>query len=245
MPEISIDHVTVERTPRDGPPRRLLDDVSLTFPKGFVGSLIGPSGAGKTTALRLMNRMIDPTRGELRADGKPMSAWPVAALRRRVAMVFSEPHLLGRTVEENLRLIDPGADAAQCAGRLEDAGLREEFLTRRESELSAGERHRVSLARALMAAPEMILLDEVTSSLDPRAATRIIETLRRLHAERHLSILLASHVFDHVRALGGECAVLIGGRVVEQGPTEAIFSNAQEEATRRYLKGTDTEDGHD
>jgi ABC-type methionine transport system ATPase subunit len=237
MPEIQLRAVTVERTAPGGDVRSLLDEVDLCLSADFVGSLIGPSGSGKTTALRLMNRLLDPTRGEILCDGRPLAEHPSGLLRRRVAMVFDVAHLLGRTVEENLRLVEPDADGSRCAECLRMAGLSEGFLPRRESELSAGERHRVALARALMGEPETLLLDEVTSSLDPSTALAIIKTLRGLREQRGLAILLASHVFDHVRALGGHCAVLIDGRLCEEGPAEDVFRAPREEATRDYLAG--------
>ncbi len=237
MPEIELRGVTVERTAPGGKTRRILDDVSLTLAPDFIGSLIGPSGSGKTTALRLMNRLTDPTVGEVRCDGAPLATLPLRGLRRRVAMVFNEPHLVGKTVAENLRLAVPDADEQRCAECLGFAGLDASFLPRREVGLSAGEKHRVALARALMGEPEMLMLDEVTSSLDRGTALAIIATLHALRERRPLAILLASHALDHVRALRGECAVLVEGRVVERGAVERIFAQPTSAVTRAFLAG--------
>jgi putative ABC transport system ATP-binding protein len=224
--------VTVERGGT-----QLLRDISLDLPADFVGSLIGPSGAGKTTALRLMNRLIDPTEGEVRVDGQPIAEHPIGSLRRRVAMVFNETHLLGMTVEENIRLLDPHANGGRVEEVLRQAGLDASFLPRREVGLSAGEKHRVALARALMGEPEMLLLDEVTSSLDRGTALEIIRTLQALRRERGLAIVLASHALEHVQALGGECVVMVNGEIVERGDAESILTAPQEEATRAFLAG--------
>jgi ABC-type methionine transport system ATPase subunit len=237
LPEIEFRRVTVERPTPNGTVRRLLDDVSLRLEKDFLGSFIGPSGAGKTTALRLMNRLMDPTAGEVLCDGRPLPQHAVGPLRRRVALVFQEPHLLGRTVEENLRVAAPGTDGAACVESLRRAGLDGTFLSRPEGQLSGGEKHRVALARALMVKPEMLLLDEVTSSLDPGTAFEIIATLRALREEQGLAVILASHVLDHVRALGGRCAVLVDGRLIEEGSTEEIFQRPRAEETRDFLAG--------
>ncbi|MBN1475711.1 ATP-binding cassette domain-containing protein [Candidatus Sumerlaeota bacterium] len=232
MPSIHLSGVTVERGGT-----QLLREVSLALPADFVGSLIGPSGAGKTTALRLMNRLIEPTAGEVRVDGRPISEHPIGALRRRVAMVFNETHLLGLTVEENIRLLDPHANGGRVEEVLRQAGLDESFLPRREQGLSAGEKHRVALARALMGEPEMLLLDEVTSSLDRGTALEIIRTLQALRRERGLAIVLASHALEHVRTLGGECVVMVNGEIVERGESEIVLIAPREEATRAFLAG--------
>jgi ABC-type proline/glycine betaine transport system ATPase subunit len=137
------------------------------MPGGSITAVVGPSGAGKSTLLRAINRLIEPTAGEVYLDGEPTSGMDPLDLRRRVGMVFQLPALFGATVEEatlyGARLAGKDADAGRL---LEMAGLDASFKDKAPQALSVGEQQRVSIARALALEPEALLMDEPTSALD-------------------------------------------------------------------------------
>ena len=144
------------------------------MPGGAITAVVGPSGAGKSTLLRTINRLIDPTAGEVYLDGEPTSRMDPLKLRRRVGMVFQLSALFGATVEEatlyGARLAGRDADAGRL---LEMAGLDAAFLGKAPQTLSVGEQQRVSIARALALEPQVLLIDEPTSALDEAARRRV------------------------------------------------------------------------
>ena len=170
----------------------VFDGLSLDIGEGAT-AVVGPSGVGKSTLLRLLNRLADPDRGEVRFRGRDVGSLDPLALRREVALVPQLPALLAGTVADNL------AFAAQLAGRevddsvLERAGLDASFAERAADRLSVGEQQRAMLARALVQHPSVLLLDEPTSALDPEARDAVEATLRALRGERGLSTVLVTH----------------------------------------------------
>ena len=166
----------------------VLRDLTLDLPRGGITALVGPSGAGKTSLIRLLNRLDDPTRGEVAFDGRPITDYPVAALRRRVGFVFQAPAMFPGTVADNLRTaVELGgagaaADAPPAERVLAAVELSPDYASRVAERLSGGEQQRVSLARALMTHPEVLLLDEPTSALDPEVAERLLGDDRAVDA---------------------------------------------------------------
>ena len=172
--------------------RPVLDGLTLDIAEGAT-AIVGPSGVGKSTLLRLLNRLADADRGEVRFRGRDVASLDPLALRREVALVPQLPALLPGTVAENL------AFAADLAGRevdptvLERAGLDASFADRPADRLSVGEQQRAMLARALVQRPSVLLLDEPTSALDHEARDAVEATLRALRGERGLSTVLVTH----------------------------------------------------
>ena len=219
--------------------RSVLDGLSLELPAGTSTALIGPSGAGKTSLLRLLNRLDDPVGGAVLFHGRPLQELPVRELRRRVGFVFQTPVMLAGTVADNLCL------AAGLAGaELEAAGVGEllravelpvEYAARPAAELSGGEKQRAALARALATRPEVLLLDEPTSALDPEVAERLMRTVAQLNAERGLTIVMVTHRLAEARGFTRHTVMLEAGRLIEAGPTERLFGEARHPRTRAYL----------
>ncbi|MCU0307209.1 MAG: phosphate ABC transporter ATP-binding protein [Thermoleophilia bacterium] len=203
---------------------RVLDGLSAEVPAAGVTVVAGPSGAGKTTLLRLCNRLEAPDAGVVRFRGDDVAGLDPLALRRRVGMVFQRPTPFGGTVRDNLRVADPAADDRACRGVLARAGLPPAFLDRDASTLSGGEAQRMCLARALMAGPEALLMDEPTASLDP-AATAGLERLARDLAASGIPVVWVTHDLAQVRRIADRVLVLIGGR------------RADEAAARAFLEG--------
>jgi putative ABC transport system ATP-binding protein len=221
--------------------RRTLCGIDLDLPAREVVALVGPSGAGKTSLLRLLNRLDDPTRGTVEFHGAPITRVPVRELRRRVAFVFQIPVMFPGTVGTNLdtarALCGDRAPRTGATEALGFAGLDESFLNRDADRLSGGEKQRVSIARALMTAPEVLLLDEPTSALDPEVAEQLMITVRRLADEASVSIVMVTHRLAEARSASTHTVLLEDGRVVEAGPTDMLFTAPAAERTRRYLLG--------
>jgi putative ABC transport system ATP-binding protein len=200
---------------------RLLDGVSATIPGGLLTAVVGPSGAGKSTLLRLLNRLVEPTSGQLLLDGRPLPSWDVLALRRRVGLVAQQPVLLGERVLDELRVGRPDLTAERAGDLLAVVGLPGQFADRRTAELSGGEAQRVCLARQLAVEPEVLALDEPTAALDPASVAAIERTLGQLLAGGH-TVVMVSHDPAQVRRLAGHVLALRGGRLVEEGPPAAL-----------------------
>lgn len=207
------------------------------MPAGNVTAIVGPSGAGKSTLLRAINRLIEPTEGEVYLNGEPTSGMDPLELRRRVGMVFQLPALFGKTVEEatlyGARLAGREADAGRLLGM---AGLDASFADKDPQTLSVGEQQRVSIARALALEPEALLMDEPTSALDEAARRRIEALIRELNASLGLTIVVVSHDLDQVERVAEHVVVIIRGSSEGEWSKEEFFSGPGERA-RRYISG--------
>jgi len=230
---------------REGTPVRLLDRVDLKVAQGGLLHVVGPSGAGKSTLVRLINRMDEATDGSIDVLGRPISSWPVRELRRRVAMAFQESSLLGISVRQNLRLRfdlcgDPPTDLDErMAGVLDLVGLGDDVLDRDASRLSVGQKQRVALGRALIGEPDVLLLDEPTSSLDPRLAEQLLDRLTSIRRTRELTMVMVTHRFEEARRMGGDLAVMIDGRIEAFGTVESVIGQTTNQRVRRFLLGDD------
>jgi ABC-type methionine transport system ATPase subunit len=215
----------------------ILRGVDAEIPGGAVTAVVGPSGAGKSTLLRAVNRLIEPTAGEVYLDGEPTSRMDPLELRRRVGMVFQLPALFGATVEEAViygaRLAGREADTARLLGM---AGLDASFTGKDPQTLSVGEQQRVSIARALALGPEALLMDEPTSALDEAARRRIEGLIRELNASLGLTIVTVSHDLDQVERVADRVVVLVRGRSEGEWSREEFFSGPGEKA-RQYISG--------
>jgi len=229
-----------------------LFDVSLGIPQGKVTALIGPSGCGKSTLLRCVNRMndlIDGVRvdGEMRINGDPIygSRVDVIELRKRVGMVFQKPNPFPMSIYENVVYslrIDGVRDRTSldeaCEHSLHAAGLWEEVKDRlKESalRLSGGQQQRLCIARAIAAEPEVLLLDEPCSALDPIATSRIEDLIEDLKGA--YSILIVTHNMQQASRVSDHTAFLYLGRLVEYGPTETLFLAPKLKETEDYVTG--------
>jgi len=207
----ALDGVVLER---DG--HRILDGVSDHIHRASTTAVIGASGSGKSTFLRMLNRFEEPTQGSIRLDGRPLASYDVHALRRRVGLVAQHPTMLTPTIGEEVRLARPELDDADVRMLLERVALPGIPLDRGTSMLSGGEQQRVALARALAVEPDVLLLDEPTSALDDRSAQAVDQVVRALVADG-MTVVLVSHDLDRVVDLADKVLVLEQGRLVERG----------------------------
>ncbi len=211
----------------------ILKDINLTFTSGKRYILLGPSGTGKTTLLRLINRMDEPSSGHILYDAENIKNIPVLDLRRRVGMVFQIPVIFDGTVKDNLTvayrlkiILDP-LDEKELQKNLKLAGLQGDLLNRRASELSVGEKQRLNVARALVNKPEVLLLDEPTSALDPSTAIKLLKSIKELNELLGLTIIMVTHHLEYARLFGGRVISMINGIVTMEQDAEDFFSNQQ------------------
>lgn len=215
----------------------ILKGVGAEVAEGGITAVVGPSGAGKSTLLRAVNRLIEPTAGEVYLDGEPTGGMDPLRLRRRVGMVFQLPALFGASVEEAVlygsRLAGLEADATRL---LEMVGLDRALAGRDPETLSVGQQQRVSMARTLALGPEVLLLDEPTSALDEAARLRIEDLVRDLNRRTGLTMVFVSHDLDQVGRVADRVVLLAEGRSVGAWGRDEFFSEAGERA-RRLISG--------
>jgi putative ABC transport system ATP-binding protein len=207
-----LSYAGVVVTASDG--AELLHGVDLAVPRGSLTVLAGASGSGKSTLLRLANRLEVPSAGQVRFDGVDLATIDPLALRRRVGMVFQRPTPFAGTVRDNLLVAAAGASDGALGDALARVGLEPDLLDRSADDLSGGEAQRMCLARTLLTGPEVVLMDEVTSSLDP-AARRGVEELARRLVDDGLTVVWVTHDLRQAERLGDRIVVLSDGRVAD------------------------------
>jgi osmoprotectant transport system ATP-binding protein len=239
--EIELDHVTKRY---GNSPRPAIDDLSLTIPAGEICVLIGPSGGGKTTAMKMVNRLISITEGDIRIDDRSVRAMNVTDLRRGIGYVIQQiglfPHM---TVEDNVTTVPrllgwPKARVRERAAELlELVGLDpERDRGRYPAELSGGQRQRVGLARALAANPPLMLMDEPFGAIDPITRSRLQDEFLRLHTELRKTVVFVTHDIDEAIKMGDRIAILRDGGVLAQYDTpDAILERPADEFVERFV----------
>ena len=229
-----------------------LKEISLDFHKNRVTALIGPSGCGKSTFIRCLNRMNDlihNTRvtGEILMDGEPVYGAKVdyVTLRRRVGMVFQKPNPFPKTIFENIAyglringIKDKARVAATVESSLKKAALWEEVKDRLfESALglSGGQQQRLCIARALAVEPEVLLMDEPCSALDPIATQKIEELIHEL--KQSYTIIIVTHNMQQAARVSDTTAFFYLGELIETGPTDTLFTRPEKKQTEDYITG--------
>ena len=208
--------------------RDALRDLYFEAPAGRTIALVGATGSGKSTTLALLHRVADPTEGRITIDGRDIRDMTLASLRPNIGVVFQEPFLFARSIEENLRIGKPDASAEEIERALERSQA-DEFVRRqpqglatlvgeRGRNLSGGERQRLAVARALLKDPPIIVLDEATSALDAATETRLQQALE---AARRRTTFVVAHTLATIRN-ADLILVFDEGRIVESGPFEAL-----------------------
>ena len=224
--------------------KKLLAHLDLTVRRGETLVLLGRSGSGKTTTMKLINRLIDPTEGEVRIEGRASVEWDPIRLRRRIGYVIQEiglfPHL---TVAENIGVVPrlegwpPERIRARARALLQMVGLdADRFAERMPRELSGGQRQRVGVARALAADPPFILLDDPFGALDPITRREIQREFQTLQRELGKTMIFVTHDIAEAFLLANRIALLQDGAMVLLGPPEDLLRSAHPEA-RAFAEG--------
>ncbi len=217
--------------------RTLIDHIDLVLRPGTLTVILGPNGAGKSLLLRLMHGLLTPNSGEILWRGGANTL----ETRRRQAMVFQDPVMLRRSAKANivhalkLRGVARTQRFARATRALEESGLAH-LADSPARRMSGGEQQRLAIARALALEPEIIFLDEPTTSLDP-ASVKAIESIIAGTRDRGVKIVLVTHDVGQARRLGGEIVFLNQGRITETGPVSAFFRKPESRAARQFLAG--------
>jgi osmoprotectant transport system ATP-binding protein len=242
MATIEFAHVT-KSYPGAGAPA--VNDVSFTVPEGVICMLVGTSGSGKTTLLRMVNRLIDPTSGEIRIGGESTTSRDPIALRRGIGYVIQQvglfPHL---TIEDNVRVVPSilGKSKSDTAGRVDEllelVGLPpKEYRRRYPRQLSGGQQQRVGLARALAADPSILLMDEPFGALDAITRARLQDELLRIQRGVRKTILFVSHDVEEALKLGDQIVVMSEGKLLQQGAPIELLARPANDFVRRLIGG--------
>jgi oligopeptide/dipeptide ABC transporter ATP-binding protein len=225
------------------PERAILENVSFAVPAGETLALVGRSGAGKSTILKLINRLLEPQAGTILVSGRDTRAWDQYDLRRHAGYVLQEiglfPHL---TVGENVGIVprllgwEPARTRARSADLLALVGLpAAEFGERWPDELSGGQRQRVVIAGALVLEPEVIVADEPVSNLDASVRGEILQLLMKLRADLGLTIIIVTHDLGLAWTVADRVAIMYLGRIVEIGPAEDVLMRPEHPYTKALL----------
>jgi len=250
QPIIEIDHISKAFGSVE-----VLKDLSFKVAQGEKIALIGPSGSGKTTILRILMTLETINDGHIRIDGDELWRMPqngqlvtaneahLHQMRQKVGMVFQLfnlfPHM---TVLKNITMAPmltqkvPKEEAESRARELLEMVGMSDKADAKPAQLSGGQKQRVAIARALALKPKIMLFDEVTSALDPELVEEVLNVMRRLADETDMTMLLVTHEMQFARDFADRVLFFDGGRIVEQGVPEEIFTHPKEERTRAFLK---------
>ena len=229
-----------------------LYDVSLPFPACRVTALIGPSGCGKSTFLRCLNRMNDlipqaRAEGRIEFEGRDINSpeTDVVSLRRRVGMVFQKPNPFPKTIFENVAYglrVNGAKNATEIADKVESslrrAAIFDEVKDRLHNSalgLSGGQQQRLCIARALAVEPDILLMDEPASALDPIATQKIEESIHEL--KKHLTIIIVTHNMQQAARVSDYTAFFYMGKLIEHDATDTMFTHPQIKHTEDYITG--------
>ncbi|MGI5139766.1 MULTISPECIES: ectoine/hydroxyectoine ABC transporter ATP-binding protein EhuA [unclassified Streptomyces] len=223
----------------------VLDELDFSVDAGKHVTLIGPSGSGKTTILRLLMTLTKPDKGTITVAGQrlfPAGEKQVREIRKNIGMVFQQFNLfpnmkvLRNITEAPVTVLGMSKDEAEQRARelLDLVGL-SDHLDKFPSQLSGGQQQRVAIARALAMRPQVLLLDEVTSALDPELVAGVLDVLRDIARSTDITMLCVTHEMNFARDISDRVLMFDSGRVIEAGAPEKIFSEPEQERTREFL----------
>lgn len=218
----------------------ILKGVTGSFPEGKITTLVGPSGAGKTTLLKLCNGLLSPQSGEVYIKGRPIEDYEPVELRRLVGIALQSAPMVGGTIYKNLslplELQGKALSKAEGEELLRDVGLEAELLERKVKDLSGGQRQKVSIARTLVNKPEVLLLDEITSSLDLTSLKEIEELIVKINRKYGTTIIWITHNLQQAREIGDFTWVMMDGKVVETGESD-LLNDPVNDQVRHFVRG--------
>jgi tungstate transport system ATP-binding protein len=221
--------------------REVLYVDSLDIHRGETLAVVGPNGAGKSTLLLVLARLLEPARGEVVYKGRLLKEWDDLQYRRGIAFVFQDPLLMDMSVRDNIGLGLKFRDATKDVIREQvlkwgKAMGVEALLGRRAGQLSGGEAQRVSLARAFVLDPELLLMDEPFSAVDPQTRSQLLKDLSRLLSRDHRTTIIVTHNLKEAAQVGDRVAVIIGGVLKQVGTPRQIKAKPADKSVKEFLK---------
>ena len=234
---IEIKDLVVRRNGRDA-----LKIASLSISKGETLAVVGPNGSGKSTFLLTVAHLLKAARGDILLHGRSQKEWNELEYRRKIAFVFQDPLLMDMSVRENIglglkfRKMDKKETSERVNKWAKAMGV-EKLLERKANQLSGGEAQRVSLARAFVLDPELLLMDEPFSAVDPQTREKLLEDLSRMLAEDHRTTIFVTHNLKEAAQYGDRVAVMIAGELKQAGAPKQIKENPADPSVRDFLKG--------
>lgn len=223
--------------------QNVINNLSFTIPKGEIVVLVGESGCGKTTTMKMLNRLIDPSSGNILINNKDISTINPILLRRRIGYVIQDVGLFPHwTIEENiatlltLKKVSEEVKEEKVRQYMELVNLDyEEFAERYPKQLSGGQQQRVGVARALIDEPDILLMDEPFSALDPITREQLQDELIRIHDELHKTIIFVTHDIDEAIKIGDRIAVMQNGSIAQFATPEDILKNPANEFVEQFV----------
>lgn len=218
----------------------ILKEITGSFPEGKITTLVGPSGAGKTTLLKLCNGLLSAQSGEVYIKDRPIEDYEPVELRRLVGIALQSAPMIAGSVYKNLslplELQGKSLSKTEAAELLQDVGLEAELMERKVKDLSGGQRQKVSIARTLVNKPDVLLLDEITSSLDRTSLKEIEELVVKINRKYGTTIIWITHNLQQALEIGDFTWVMMDGEVVETGESD-LLNNPANDKVRRFVKG--------
>lgn len=218
----------------------ILRNISGSFPEGKITTLVGPSGAGKSTLFKLCNGLRSPDSGEIIIKGKPIQEYHPLELRRRVGIALQSATMIKGSVFDNLALPltlqGENLERKVAEELLHDVGLGEEFMNRDAKDLSGGQRQKLSIARTLVNKPEVLLLDEITSSLDRVSQHDIEELIEKINKKYAVTMIWITHNLDQALRIGHYTWVMMKGELIESGES-SLLQNPKDKRVQAFVKG--------
>ncbi|RHW32421.1 phosphate ABC transporter ATP-binding protein [Lysinibacillus yapensis] len=218
----------------------ILNNITGSFYKGKITTLVGPSGAGKSTLLKMCNNLHSPTSGEILIGSLPIESIEPSTLRKKVGIALQNAPIMKGTVFENIALPytlqQKKLSEKEAISCLENVGLNPDFLYRSAEDLSGGQKQKVSIARSLLNQPEILLLDEITSALDPTSAKEIEELILKINQQHEVTIIWITHNIEQAKRVGDYTWVLINGQLAESG-NSTILTESKNQRIQQFTKG--------
>ena len=218
----------------------ILKDISLDFELGKIHFILGPSGGGKSSLLRLLNALNDPSSGKISLNETDYCAVHPRELRKKVGMIFQKPTLFEGTVYDNLvwglKVQNIAIDNSKIKSTLDNLDIPLDYLEKDIEQLSIGEQQRVCIVRSLLVEPEILLFDEPVSALDPQRAKKVLKLIKQVNADYSKTVFLVSHILDTALEIADMIHFIYGGEILFSGQKQE-FLNTENMVIRDFMEG--------